>query len=364
METSKFFGTLHPMFVHFPIALLFTAVALDFFAFLRRDQRAAWAGQAVMILGTVGVMFTFITGNFAEIWAARSHIPQAPLEKHESFATMTSWMFIALVAFRSFLGVERNRHLFKVYLGLCCIALTALTLTGYQGGELVYKYAAGVQGVTPPVPATAEDLARLTLVNTPDELAYSEMMHHIFGWLVLGLAAWLAYQHFDLPHVEKVRAMGPILLIAGGLFLMIFSDFDAWPLSSEKPITDPEVLAHKIIATLMILIGIGTNLVRKRPSAEVAKRQSHLIAVLALAGGGILFTHVHTGAPYSTTAIGVYLHHFTLGCLALSCGGIKLLEQTLPEARKVWDLAWIGLLILVASALITYNEGLPWWVTG
>jgi len=363
LQLSEYLATWHPVFVHFPIALLFVAVGLDLYGYWRKDEKALWAGNAVLILGTVGVLFTFITGNFAEIWAARAYIPQGPLKRHESFATIASWGFIALVAVRSFLQTNPNPKMFKVYLVAAAGALFALYKTGAQGGELVYKYAAGVKGVEPPYMATGLELANLTLENTPDELAYSEMMHHIFGWLVLGLAIWLTYQMLELPGVERVRAMGPILLSAGGLFLMIFSDFDAWPLSSEKPITDPEVLAHKIIATLMIVIGLGTNLVRKRKGADISSLQAHLVAVLALAGGGILFTHVHTGAPYSETAVGVYLHHFALGLLALMCGAVKLLELSLPSRVRVWNVAWVILLFLVSGALITYNEGIPWFIT-
>lgn len=361
MDASQYFATWHPALVHFPIALLFCAVGLDIYGYLRKDERAQWAGNTVLILGTVGLLFTFITGNFAEIWAARSHIPQEPLKRHESFATIASWTFIALVACRSFLQTNPNAKFFRLYLACASGALFFLYRTGAQGGELVYKYAAGVRGVTPPIPATGLELANLTLVNTPDELAYSEMMHHIFGWLVLGLALWLTYQMLELPGVDRVRAAGPILLGAGGLFLMIFSDFDAWPLSNEKPITDPEVLAHKIIATIMMVIGMGTSLVRRRKDSDVSALQAHLIAILALAGGGILMTHVHTGAPYSESAIGVYLHHFSLGSLALLCGGVKLLELSLPERTRTWNILWVILLFLVSGALITYNEGIPWF---
>ena len=363
MSQSQLFATWHPILVHFPIALLFVAVGLDFYGFVRKDSRALWAGRVTLVLGTVGVLFTFITGNFAEIWAARNLIPQEPLKRHESYATIASWSFIALVCFRSFLTGTTRPKLFATYLTLAGGALYALYLTGAQGGELVYTYGAGVKGITPPFRATGLELANLTLQNTADELAYSEMMHHIFGVLVLGLALWLGYQMLGLPGVERMRAAGPILLAAGGLFLMIFSDFDAWPLSSEKAITDPEVLAHKIIATMMMVIGLGTSLVRRREGADIGKLQAHLIAVLALAGGGILFTHVHTGAPYSDTAIGVYLHHFLLGLLAILCGGVKLLELSLPHKTKVWGVLWVVLLFCVSFSLLSYNEGIPWFAS-
>lgn len=361
MEPTQYLAAWHPAIVHFPIALLIAAVALEYFGYLARNPKASWAGNVVLIMGTIGLCLSFISGNFAEIWAARTFIPQTPIKVHESYATITSWAFIALVSLRSVITHERHPKAFRVYLGLLLGAIYALYLTGKQGGRLVYHYGAAVQGITPPIKASAIDLSNLTLLNTTEELAYSEMMHHVFGWIVLGLALWLLYEFLGFPGVEHIRAIAPILLCAGGLFLMIFSDFDAWPLSSLKPITDPEVLAHKIFSTLMIVIGIGTNVVRQRKDVDTARMQSHLIAVLALTGGGILFTHVHTGAPYSDVALGVYQQHFLIGVLALLCGGVKMLELALPHQRRTWEASWILLLILIAISLFMYNEGHPWF---
>lgn len=360
MEISRIFAKWHPVLVHFPIALLFAALLFELWGRWSKDSRASWAGFVLTIAGTVGLLLAFITGNYAEIVAAHQHIPQKPIGDHEAWATASSWIFIGLVAWRSYLNPQESR--FRFYLLAVVSTLTLLTVTGYKGGELVYKYAAGVGVQSPPIAASAQDLANLSLENTEDEIAYSDMMHHVFGWLTLGLALWLAYQHFNLPHQERIRALGPVMLTGGGIFLMIFSDWNSWPLSNDLPITDPEVLFHKILATIMICFGIGMNLARRRPSSEVNRLQAHLLAILALIGGGMLFTHVHTGAPFSKTAMGVYVQHFVIGCLALACGSVKMLESSAPQRKQLWDRCWIVLLIIIAANLIWYREGFPWYL--
>ncbi|MCE7869310.1 DUF2231 domain-containing protein [bacterium CPR1] len=363
MQLSQLMASLHPVMVHFPIALLFAAVVMDLVAFWRKDERLAYAAMINLIAGTVGIMLSFTTGNMAIVWAARQQVTQPPLKLHENFAQFTSWAFIALVALRSFVHVRRNRPYFAVYLLCGALSLGMLAATGWLGGELVYKYGAGVALKAPPIPPTDVDLANLSLELDDTEVAYSEQMHRVFGWMVLGMTFWLLYDNLKLPYAEKVRALGPILLVGGGVFLMVFSDHDAWPIGNLKPITDAEVLAHKIIAAFMIFIGSAANLVRRK-SAEAGRLQHHLVAILALVGGGMLFTHLHTAAPYADSAIGVYLHHFFLAGLALSCGAIKMLELLAPEGNKIWKATWIVLLFLIAAALITYTESMPFWLEG
>lgn len=363
MEISRIFASWHPFLVHLPLGLLYFAIALEVYGHLFRDKRASWAGFAATVCGTIGLLFAFITGNYAEIVAAHQHIQQKPMGEHEAWATATSWLFIALTTWRSYLKADQKN--FRFYLLAALATLALLTTTGYKGGQLVYQHGAGVnlQSDSLPRPATAQDLANLSLQNTEDELAYSDMMHHVFGWLTLGLAFWQASQHFNWPFQKQMRAFGPVLLTGGGVFLMIFSDFNAWPLSDELPITDPEVLFHKILATIMIFFGIGMNVARNRASSDVSRLQAHLLAVLALIGGGMLFTHVHTGAPYSQTAMGVYVQHFAIGILALACGGVKMLESQTPQRKRLWDSCWIVLLVLVAINLIWYREGFPWYLS-
>lgn len=357
---SQAFALWHPALVHLPLGLLFLAVPLELFAYFKQDSQQAKNGHFLLTLGTVGLLFTFITGIYAELVAARASTPQYPLGLHEAFATAATWLFIGLTTFRSAIN-HQHKKAFVVYLILLVLAGGFLGATGWQGGKLVYQYAAGVIGVKPPIAPTPQDLANLTRTNTQDELDYSDMMHHIFGWVTLGLAFWLAYLSSNLPYKEKIQGIGPVLLTGSGLFLMLFSDWDSWPWDTRVPITDPEVLFHKVLATIMIFCGIGMNLARKKESILQGALQAKILAALALIGGGMLFTHVHTGAPYTDIAEGIYLQHFVVGCVALACGTAKTLEAHFPGGQKIWDRCWIVLLFVASANLLWYKEGCPWY---
>src|SRR5206468_1021737 len=148
---------------------------------------------------------------------------------------------------------------------------------------------------------------------------YSNQMHHIFGWLVLTLAIGVFCERLRLGWLANLRWLMPLLFIAGGIYLFIFSDWDSWPLSDLRPMTDSEVLLHKCIAVLMGIVGAAAlfRSGRRSVNASYTDRrwawQNKLIAGMALAGGGALFTHIHTNAPYTANAIGVYLNHTAMG---------------------------------------------------
>lgn len=383
MELGRLFGFLHPALVHFPLVLLLVAFVLDTIGFVRRDERIAAAAKTTLILGAVATLFAFVCGNFAEIWAARDGVPQEPMEQHELYATITSWLFVFLAAVRMYLGTDKRRRWMLLYLTFMAAACVLLVITGHKGAMLVYHHGAGVQLGTAPALPTHEDLAVLRQKQDPEALWYSDNMHHVFGWMVLIFSGLLLLEMIAPKLGTRLRAVTPLLLLAGGIFLMIRSDTDSWPLSNQRPITDKEVVMHKTYAVLMLVFGIQGLRRRKKKSASESgyrailsgasgsgtgdKQQGRMMAVFSLIGGALLFTHVHSNAPYANVAVGVYLHHTVMGFIALCIGAVKLAEDSLPlrSARgSIRALAWAyPCLMLVESIfLLNYNEGLPWFL--
>lgn len=378
MDLWHLLGDLHPKLVHFPLVLLLAGLLFDAAGFAARSSRAHWAARILTSAGTVSLLVTFICGIYAEVWAGRAGIPQDAIELHELFANIASWGFVVLAAWRVFLRDDNRRALLTYTLiGLGWYSL--MMLTAHLGGALVYDYGAAVTGARASTPLSLHDLNTLATRQTDLNLRYSEMMHHIFGYLTLALAGSLL-AHAALPkYRDRLKWVGPMLLLAGGIFLFFCADLDLYRLTNWRQFLDREVQLHKTIAIVLMIAGIaGLRRGRRRPSerssnAEVAESatsgsashgnfQAKMIAVMALIGGGLLFTHVHTVAPYADVAAGVYIAHIVLGSVALLIGATRLLSDAAPQHRRALSVAFASLLCVESILLITYNEGLPWYV--
>ncbi len=353
---------LHPILVHFPIVLLLGAFGVELVGFFRKDPFLAKVAKGLLVSGCVISLFAFVSGNFAEVFAVRGGTPHDPVDLHALWAMWTTWMFIILTVVRFYVEPRKGSLPFKGYLAGLLLASVFLGYTAHQGGALVFEHGANVKAVHDAHAVDMKDLRDLYQEQTVESIVYSEMMHHIFGWLVLALSFFLIISKLWPEKSKKWWRGGPYVLFAGGVFLMIFSDTDSWPLSHARPIYDKEVLQHKIFATLMLAAGAVSFMRRKRSTSGVPGEGYHLgLALLALVGGGLLFTHVHSVAPYSNRAIGVYLHHLTMGFIALCAGSASLWEAFRPKGPKWRGYLWPSILIVESILLICYNENIPWF---
>ena len=108
MELWQFFGDLHPKLVQIPLVLLLMGLLFDAAGLISRLRPRHWAAMGLTILGTLGLLFAFICGIYAEVWAGRAGIPQHPIELHELMANIASWGFVILLAWRIFLRPATN----------------------------------------------------------------------------------------------------------------------------------------------------------------------------------------------------------------------------------------------------------------
>jgi uncharacterized membrane protein len=373
MELWKLLGDLHPKLVQFPLVLLLAGLLFDAVGLIRKPVRAQlrahWAAVILSSAGTVLLLIAFICGIYAEIWAGRAGVPQDPIEWHEFVANIASWGFVILTAWRLLLNPKRRAAL-TAYTTVGLVYYLLLAFTAYYGGQLVFNYGAAVTGASANTVLSLHDLNTLATRQTDENLKYSEMMHHIFGWLTLALSGSLLATALLPRSAHRVKWVGPALLLCGGIFLFFFADLDLYPsLLDLRQYGDREVELHKTIAILLTVIGAfglrrGWNQVKDATKKVQHGRDANAIAVaiMALIGGGLLFTHVHTVAPYANVAAGVYIAHVVLGTVALSIGAARLLQDGLPKYRHAFATAFAVLMCVESVLLITYNEGLPWYI--
>jgi len=139
---------LHPMAVHFPLALLTLGLAVC--AVETRRGRPAWVTEAVswlLWLGTASAWAAMGLGLLAERTA--EHVPLAweTLEHHEELAYWTVGLFTALSLWRFWQrrgGYQAGRKLRLAFLAAWLGAFAVLAATAEHGGELVYTHGMGV----------------------------------------------------------------------------------------------------------------------------------------------------------------------------------------------------------------------------
>ena len=138
---------LHPMIVHFPIALLIIGLLADAIGLFLKKDFFTKAGFYLLILGTLGVIAAYFSGNLAGEGVTEAGSLKQALETHEDAAELSVWLMAAAALVRiTFVIIKRYSGILKwTAFALFLIGVLSIARTGYYGGELVYKHAAGVQ---------------------------------------------------------------------------------------------------------------------------------------------------------------------------------------------------------------------------
>jgi uncharacterized membrane protein len=158
---------LHPLIVHFPIALLLLAVLFELIhLFVRRTALDSMA-RRLLYLGALAALVTAASGWYAEQTVAPVAAAHDALEKHEK-AGYVSLGLAAILAFWRVATARRNGPRPRWAFTLVMLALAGLLVfTAHEGGELVYEYGVGTE-ITAPGGPLAEDPSESSEHEQPD----------------------------------------------------------------------------------------------------------------------------------------------------------------------------------------------------
>ncbi len=158
---------LHPLIIHFPIALLLVAPVLVLIGALVAPRRARGmlvSGLLLMVLGTASVFVAMETGEAAGKLAERTPEITVVLEHHEKLAETTRAVFSGLtvlfaaivlipVLLRRAPGRLSTTVMPLIFLAFYLAGAVVLVNTAHNGGRLVHQF--GVRAMVAPSPAPA-----------------------------------------------------------------------------------------------------------------------------------------------------------------------------------------------------------------
>lgn len=130
----------HPKIVHFPIALFVTALVLECLS--RLFNKDHWSQAAFVIYCLAALVTPGIV--YSGLWEAdRLHLHHPLLNQHRTFGLLTMW--IALGSLPGVWFLQRFHKTFKMtFLILLIVLSLTVTIASFYGGQMVYKYAVGV----------------------------------------------------------------------------------------------------------------------------------------------------------------------------------------------------------------------------
>ncbi|MBK8557822.1 MAG: DUF2231 domain-containing protein [Lewinellaceae bacterium] len=137
---------LHAMLVHFPIAILFVGFFSEILGLVTKKDFFKKAGFYLLILGTAGAVASYFSGDAAGEGMEDGTLGQA-IELHENAAIWSIILATATVGTRLLWETMKTKKnlvyafSFLLYTG----TIGVVSYTGYLGGQLVYKHAAGVE---------------------------------------------------------------------------------------------------------------------------------------------------------------------------------------------------------------------------
>jgi len=161
---------LHPLIIHFPVALLMVAPLLVVAGLIWRENRKGLlvAALLLMVLGTAATWVAVSSGEAAGRLAERSPEINAVLEHHEELGetartvfTVLTGVFAVLLAaprlFRQMPSPGVQTAVLAAFLVVWGAGTLVLVNTAHNGGRLVHEFGVRAMMAPSPLPSTTSE---------------------------------------------------------------------------------------------------------------------------------------------------------------------------------------------------------------
>lgn len=131
---------LHPLIVHFPIALFITALGSEILSLISKKDnlhKVAWWNY----------LFGILTAALAILvaWWDNEVVKHPVFYTHKNLAYWTFWFALGSLPVLALIK-KKTKSVFRIlFIIFLIIVVTLVSFTGYYGGRLVYEYGIGVQ---------------------------------------------------------------------------------------------------------------------------------------------------------------------------------------------------------------------------
>lgn len=130
-----FMGRLHPMIVHFPIALLIFAAILELFTLKKFDSKFR---PAIQILVLIGAVSAIIAAVFGWLLAESDAIEGELVDLHQQVGIATAVLSLLVLFFLQKTSKKHKSNQVLIYRSFLFIAALGVSVTGHFGASLTH----------------------------------------------------------------------------------------------------------------------------------------------------------------------------------------------------------------------------------
>ena len=190
----------------------------------------------------------------------------------------------------------------------------------------------------------------------------SEFNHHLAGIFIILAGLFLLAESSLLSRWSVLRYLWPLCFLLAGMYLLVFSDSELWPLGTESwwygLSHSAEDVQHKVFAVILLVLGF-VEFQRARGVLKSAWA-GWVFPVAAFCGSVMLLFHEHNpamhGADHMAVMARVQSEHLNFAVTGFGIGILK----GLSEVKSRWQLAlarlWPIGLITLGVLLMLYTE--------